>query len=138
MTKGVDSKKWKFYWQYWKSVGLLWQQPCGFYLIHLMIFLGLLNMVYHPSAFFIENTCVTKTTSSLHRRMCPLNSKLDGNTLTCLYGWFPLNPVARALPMCDIYSFAIDYYFSYVLCMKESNILGIPECLKHAQRDVPI
>lgn len=71
-----------------------------------------------------------------HHIIRPLNKKLDRDILTCLYGRFPLNPVARAQTVCDIYSSAIDYYFLYVLCMKENRILGIPECLKHVQRDV--
>lgn len=97
-----------------------------------MIFLGLLNMLYHPLLFYGKYPPHKKLHH--HYIIGPLNRKLDCDILTCLYGRFPLNPVATALTVCDIYSFAIDCYFLYVLCMKENRILGIPECWKHVQR----
>lgn len=38
--------------------------------------------------------------------------------------------------MWDVYSFGTDYYFLYVLYMKENRIFGISEYLKHVQKDL--
>lgn len=131
MTERVDYWEVKILLKILEFYLVFWQQPCGFYL-HLMIFLGLWTC-YITLLIFLWKIRSKKCIITNHRLS---KEEIRLWYITCLYDRCPLNPAARALTVCDIYSFAVDYYFLYVLCMKDIRIWEIPECLKCVQRDV--
>lgn len=92
-----------------------------------MIFLGLLNMLYHPLLFYGKYLSYKKLHH--HYIIGPLNRKLDCDILTCLYGRFPLNPVATAL---TVWYLLFCYWLLFFVCpMHEGKQdLGNPRVLE--------